>query len=548
MSDNGKYYILTSEGKFTDTNKNSGKINCYGKKTLIFNDINLMTPINSLLESKIFIKENYEILMAMTQLDIISQNIKSQQIDINKASFLDLFKDIKKRIIINQNLQVMLINYVDIILNKGVNYDVLLKHKDLLESVIIAFQIKIEQLIDNYVTSKNVTNENFSKNIYHTILKDILINYSKVCNVSVCASFEAELKPEDKIAYPNYIKTNFIKNISLNEEHTRVNLLNALLAKKNIETFTLDISHTKYSKNLIDYWHNNCLLSFNLILDFLLICNPKRKTNYHFKKEEGINFLKNKQVTLSALLIIDILCNWKIYSKLKEKGGLWHNEVKLEMFTNYGIEITGNIETERKYKNTVFDYVDMILSVLMYKYSDFEGIYLTNDRGIKLFNYWYNLEITDKISIKNSVEYGQYTKESLINQLTNINLYENKFLTIQNYESSENLLLLKKINTIENNQEKIYEIIRHYSIGEYNSINIIDLFFKQKYLLMDSLIKKTSHKLTFVEVLKRYHDYQLQTDKEQLDKLINQLMNLYHPFVRQYLTGEMNKKTILYGV
>ena len=372
-----------------------------------------------------------------------------------------------------------IITFFDVNLNKELgkieNIDLcILENKDLMR-----VRTMIETLIKKII-NKTFSNTNYEKTFLYEIFEKKLINYNYFLNASFFSSYEKEMKSEDKINYPKYLleeNKEIINKTTFYQEKERVKLFNNILKKI---YYKKELNIYYYDDNLSDFsffiWNLNCLISFNLIFDFLECFNPEQK-NDEIKKIKGnseekiASFLNKPVITITALFFIDVLYNYVDYRKISENKLL--GSCKLEGFSGSGSSINKNInpEKERKYKNSIFDIVDIISSLILFEK---ESLYITNDKGINLFLNWYKIDFS-KLEITSNVENSiiKYINKS---QLFEVQLQEKKFTKI-----SENHKLINELENISENKLILKKLISYYSFTKIFNEDCFELFYENGY-------------------------------------------------------------------
>lgn len=281
-------------------------------------------------------------------------------------------------------------------------------------------------LINNQI-KEDLTKKIAHNKVIHKEIKSLFRDYNGFQNISLLSSLEALLDPEDKEKYPLSITNTpkILNAISRKEAFIQNEILNNYL-KENEASKEID----EYAHNRVAEYHIYNLLTFSIVFDFLLKFKSKNLQN--ISELDLIDFLNSqKTLTIPALFIIDVLINWNSYVR-KENQYITQSEIKDLKFE--GFDSKGILPNFRKYKNTIFDLSEIIMSHLIFPVLEYKSVFLTEDRGCILFMKMYKIKIeNNKIRIKptnylNTIQ-DKYNYESIFNYFEEeINLFENKIL------------------------------------------------------------------------------------------------------------------------
>ena len=239
----------------------------------------------------------------------------------------------------------------------------------------------------------------YKSSVFFNIFNNLFPYQKNIKIWALCASFEHELSSEDKIDYPNCVlkeeKLEKIFNIK-NTEFLDSYRMQKFLNKQNNKDESMNF--IRQQDALYELYNVYCLFNFNLILDYYIyIRNFPNKKN---KLEEITNlYLKKMKIKTVVSTIIMDLVSKKFISKIrKEKIG------KMEGFTeDFQIEYSDRLK-DKKFKNTIFDFSDIVFSLFIMETNNKENrIYLSSDRGALIISNVYEIKMGGNIKIYNKL-------------------------------------------------------------------------------------------------------------------------------------------------
>lgn len=540
MSNTKPFFIVRSNGEFYDLQKNKFLISSINiDKIFILNDLNLKSEINKIFDVKLFINKHKTFLLTYTYLEQLLISINEQKIS-NSQFYFDIYNYLELCNLGNTKFEKSLHDFFNIVNKQNNKSNFLFLYKKEIESLFESIQCGLNILIINL--SNSLSNDKFKNTIYHQITKNK--SSSSIINISLFSNWESELDENAKINYPQYyINKSHISDIKISEEFLRMQVINLAcnnFSKYNIIHYSHNGYYEKYYNNYFEYWNLNCLLSFNIIFNFLNFFDLKKIHNDLNKYYNDIDvFLKKYDtLTIPSIFLIDILINWKNQLEMRKNENI---NTKIEGINDSGTGFVKHIDKnkERKYKNTIFDLVDIIMSLIIFHdpENNIESIYLTGDKGINLFFNWYKINNSkDNISI--SLHNSIYTKTSILKLINQNNFFENKILKRKIISLSKNSLLLFEIKNqlIFNNKLKL--IIQNYSLFDED---FFEHFIKIKKNNLNYLINPHDSVISFQIMLNNpQSEFFDNSGKNLKDFYLIEILNLYQNcLIEHYI-----KKTI----